>query len=589
MTLQRDDFEYAGLNSRDDLQVEMGNVVLPSAPAMAEQVTDIPAMYGNQFNGTDFTSRTISIPVSIYCADNQDAFNQKIHNLSGLLLSDDPSDNGKEYPLVFGFEPKVTYWGHITAISDPAPINPGMYDMTLTITFVQSDPRATMPQVEKPLNNGLNTITVDGTARTAPVIQVIPKRPLKYIGFNLNGGQFGLGPETPDDQANAIQPDIHVINDPIASMAMWTNDANAIKGIKTESPYKYQGSAEINTNSTTMKVAIVNGNKDFGPIPTNPRDFTWIGPTYRYTGMTEALTNYRVRAGLHHMRHSGTHNGRAMGKVQLSLLDASGNMIGRFVIGDHMQGGKTYAALQLYKQGSTFNDGNHKTLYWGYGPSGAFHNERDKKVKIKTGTTTKTVTKKSRSKNGKVTKKSIKKTVNKYATVVNKEEGDPLTNSWVFMDLTKAGNVYTWELHQYSLYTGQPYHDRNKRLIASGRFVDTNNEYESALGGFGQTFLKHPITEDSVKVPYMSPFMTLTDLQVWKHNQPQPNEPTYIANAGEEIVMDCETDTVTVNGRLVSPVWSTDYPQLRPGVNGLTMVGDLDDAQMTLKYLPKLL
>ncbi|WP_440964378.1 phage distal tail protein [Pediococcus pentosaceus] len=305
--------------------------------------------------------------------------------------------------------------------------------------------------------------------------------------------------------------------------------------------------------------------------------------------MTEALTNYRVRAGLHHMRHSGTHNGRAMGKIQLSLLDASGNMIGRFVIGDHMKGGKTYAALQLYKPGSTFNDGNHKTLYWGYGSSGAFNNERDKKVKIKTGTTTKTVTKKSRSKNGKVTKKSIKKTVNKYVTVVNKEEGDPLTNSWVFMDLTKAGNVYTWELHQYSLYTGQPYHDRNKRLIASGRWVDTNNEYDSALGGFGQTFLKHPITEDSAKVPYMSPFMTLTDLQVWKHNQPQPNEPTYIANAGEEIVMDCETDTVTVNGRLVSPVWSTDYPQLRPGVNGLTMVGDLDDAQMTLKYLPKLL
>lgn len=62
MTLQRDDFEYAGLNSRDDLQVEMGNVVLPSTPSMAEQVTDIPAMYGNQFNGTDFTSRTISIP-----------------------------------------------------------------------------------------------------------------------------------------------------------------------------------------------------------------------------------------------------------------------------------------------------------------------------------------------------------------------------------------------------------------------------------------------------------------------------------------------------------------------------------------------
>ncbi|WP_415380032.1 phage distal tail protein [Pediococcus pentosaceus] len=588
MTLQRDDFEYAGLNSRNDLQVEMGNVVLPSAPAMAEEVTDIPAMYGNQFNGTNFTSRTISIPVSIYCADNQDKFNQVMHNLSGLLLSDDPSDNGKEYPLVFGFEPKVTYWGHITAISDPTPINPGMYDMTLTITFVQSDPRATLPQVEKSLNNGLNTITVDGTARTAPVVQVVPKRPLKYIGFNLNGGQLGLGPETPDDQANAIQPDISVVNDPIASMAMWTNDANAISGIKTDGNYKYQGSAQIDEKTTVMRLAFANGSKDFGPISDNPPD-AWLGPTYRYTGMTQSLTNYRVRAGLHHIRHQGTHNGRAMGKVQLSLLDASGNTIGRFVIGDHMEGGKTYATLQLCKPGSNFKDGNYKTLYWGYGPSGAFYNKRDQKVKIKTGTTTKTVTKTSRSKRGKVTKKSIKETVNKYVTVVNKKEGNALTNAWVFMDLTKAGNVYTWELHQHSPYTGQPYHDRNQRLIVSGRWVDTNNEFESALGGFGQTFLKHPITEDKEKVPYVVPYMALTDIQVWQHNQPQPNEPTYIANAGEEIVMDCEADTVTVNGHLVSPVWSTDYPQLKPGVNGLTMVGDIDDAQITLKYLPKLL
>ncbi|MCG0572784.1 phage distal tail protein [Lactiplantibacillus plantarum] len=568
MTLQRDDFEYDGLNSRDDLQVEMGNVVLPSAPAMAEQVTDIPAMYGNQFNGTDFTSRTISIPVSIYCADNEDAFNQVMHHLSGLLLSDNPSDNGKEYPLVFGFEPKVTYWGHITAISEPAPINPGMYDMTLTITFVQSDPRANLPQVEKPLNNGLNTITVDGTARTAPVIQVVPKRPLKYIGFNLNGGQFGLGPETPNDQANAVQPDVHVIDDPIASMAMWTNDANAISGIKTDGKYNYQGSAEINADTTVMRVAYVNGGKDFGKMPTNQLDGTWLGPTYRYTGMTKALPNYRVRAGLHHMKYWGTHNFRAMGKAQFSLLDASGNTIGRFVIGDHMQGGQTYVALQLCKPGSTFDDDNHQTLYWGYGPSGAFRKYHTHYSDL-------------------VNKSSL--VHSKYVTVVNREEVDCLTSSWVFMDLTKAGNVYTWELHQYSLYDGQPYRNANRYLIASGRWVDTNNEYESALGGFGQTFLKQPITEDIDKVQYMAPYMTLTDLQVWQHNQPQPNKPTYIANAGEEIVMDCETDTVTVNGRLVSPVWSTDYPQLKPGVNGLTMVGDLADAQMTLKYLPKLL
>ncbi|WP_439847901.1 phage distal tail protein, partial [Lactiplantibacillus plantarum] len=62
-----------------------------------------------------------------------------------------------------------------------------------------------------------------------------------------------------------------------------------------------------------------------------------------------------------------------------------------------------------------------------------------------------------------------------------------------------------------------------------------------------------------------------------------------IANAGQEIVLNCETNSTTVGGKLVSPVWSTDYPKLRPGVNSLSMIGDLDDAQMTLKYIPRLL
>ncbi|WP_434007065.1 hypothetical protein [Lactiplantibacillus plantarum] len=55
------------------------------------------------------------------------------------------------------------------------------------------------------------------------------------------------------------------------------------------------------------------------------------------------------------------------------------------------------------------------------------------------------------------------------------------------------------------------------------------------------------------------------------------------------MVLNCETDSTTVGGKLASPIWSTDYPKLSPGVNSLTMIGDLDDAQITLKYLPRLL
>jgi phage-related protein len=590
VTLQRDDFEYAGLNSRDDLQVEMGNVVLPSAPAMAEQVTDIPAMYGNQFNGTDFTSRTISIPVSIYCADNQDAFNQIMHNLSGLLLSDDPSDNGREYPLIFGFEPKVTYWGHITAISDPAPINMGMYDMTLTITFVQSDPRATLPQVETPLKNGLNTITVDGTARTDPVIQVVPKRDLKHIGFTLNGGEYGLGPDSDEDQAVAVQPYTQVVNsDVLNTMAEWTNDANAIAQMKTAGDYIYQGEADSNRDTQVLMVKLANGVKQYGSHQPD-----WYGPGVRFTGMTNSLTNYRVKTRIHHIKHSGTHNGRAMGRVEVLLLDPNGATIGRFGLADSNSGGTPTCYLQITKPGGAFagGDGKHQTLFMGKGPSGSSSNGRDQKIKIKTGTTTKTVVKRSRNRHGKVTTRTIKRRVNKYTIVVNKEEKSALSTSWLELDLIKNGKVFSWSITQYytsGSHSGQPCKDPKRFLIVHGTFVDRNSNYQSALGGIGGVFFKHSIAEDDENVGYENPFMSITHLDIYQVNDVAQDAPKYIANAGQEIVLNCETDSTTVGGKLASPIWSTDYPKLSPGVNSLTMIGDLDDAQITLKYLPRLL
>ncbi|WP_243875635.1 distal tail protein Dit [Lactiplantibacillus plantarum] len=589
--LNKNDFEYAGLNSRDDLQAVMGAVILPSAPAMAEQATDIPAMYGNQFNGMDYTSRTISIPITIIARGSQDKYNQIMHNLSGLLLSDDPSDNGKEYPLVFGFEPKVTYWGHITAISNPQFINQGAWDATLTITFVQSDPRATLPQVETPLKNGLNTITVDGTARTEPVIQVVPKRDLKHIGFTLNGGEYGLGPDSDEDQAVAVQPYTQVVNsDVLNTMAEWTNDANAIAQMKTAGDYIYQGEADSNRDTQVLMVKLANGVKQYGSHQPD-----WYGPGVRFTGMTNSLTNYRVTTRIHHIKHSGTHNGRAMGRVEVLLLDPNGATIGRFGLADSSSGGTPTCYLQITKPGGTFagGDGKHETFYNGKGPSGSSSNGRDQKIKIKTGTTTKTVTKKSKNKKtGKVTTKSVKETVTNYMTVVNKEEKSALSTSWLQLDLIKNGKVFSWSITQYytsGSHSGQPCTDPKRFLIVHGTFVDTNSNYQSALGGIGGVFFKHSIAEDDENVGYENPYLSITHLDIYQVNDVAQDAPKYIASAGQEIVLNCETDSTTVGGKLASPIWSTDYPKLSPGVNSLTMIGDLDDAQITLKYLPRLL
>ena len=454
---------------------------------------------------------------------------------------------------------------------------------------MQSDPRATLPQVETPLKNGLNTITVDGTARTEPVIQVVPKRDLKYIGFSLNGGQFGLGPESPEDQATAVQPYTKVVDDPLGTMAMWTNDTNALSNMKTSETYTYQGHSAIKTSTNVMRPGLNSNGYDFGPIPTTGED-RWYGPAYRYTGMTQSLTDWRVRTGIHQFKYSGTHNGRAMGRVEVLLLDPNGSTIGRFSICDLAYGAKPRVLLQMCEPGSTLEHGDRYTnFYYGSGPSGSFTNKPDQKIKIKTGTTTKTVTKYGRSRRGKVTKRTIKKRVDTYTTVVNKGEQSALSGAWLMLDITKRGQVFTWSITQYSTRTGRPFLSPHIHMLMHGTYVDTQNKYQTALGGIGSVFLKHPITEDIHNVAYRNPFMSMTDLQIWKVNKVDATKPTYIAGAGEEIVMDCESDTVTVNGKLVSPVWSTDFPKLKPGVNGLSMIGDLDDAQMTLKYLPRIL
>lgn len=592
MALKEDEFSLGGLNSRTDLHVIMGMVLPPIAPTMSELATDIPAKYGNYYGGTDYTSKTINIPITIMAPQNSKSYLDYTQTLAGLLLTDE-ADNNQEIPLVFGFQPDLTYWGHITAISDPQAVQEGVWDTTSTITFVMSDPRATLPQVEVPLKNGLNTITVSGTAQTEPVIQIIPKRALKYVGYSLNGGNYGVGPEDPVDQAQAVQEWENVIDDPINSMALWSNGADALSPIKTGTDHVFQGTAAINEDSGSMIVKKTNGKKDYGTMPTSlaDNDNKWLGPGYKYNGMTQALPEYRIKAGIHHTKWNGTHSGRAIGQIQLLWLSPNGETIGHFGISDHAYGARPECFLQIAQPGSNFDvgDGTHRTFYYGYGPSGAFGNQSDQTVNIKTGTKTiqKTVT--SRAKNGKVTKKTINQKVDTYIKVQNRRETSALSDAWLFLDLSYHDNQFDWSITQHSLYDGQAYRNTNKYLIVSSQQpVKTGNSYNTALGGFAIFFGKRPITEDIQKIDYNEPYMSLTHLEVYKHNAVSNNDtPTYIANAGDEIVLDSEAQKTTVGGKIEYPVWSTSYPKLKPGVNSLNMVGDIDDANIVLKYLPK--
>ena len=590
LALKEDEFSLGGLNSRTDLHVIMGMVLPPIAPTMSELATDIPAKYGNYYGGMDYTSKTINIPITIMAPQNSKSYLDYTQTLAGLLLTDE-ADNNQEIPLVFGFQPDLTYWGHITAISDPQVVQEGVWDTTSTITFIMSDPRATLPQVEVPLKNGLNTITVDGTAQTEPVIQIIPKRALKYVGYTLNGGNYGIGPEDPLEQDQAVQEWEKVLDDPVETMAMWSNDASAIGGLvppKGSAPTVFQGEAMINdaTSAMTVKRDPGGANQQFGPHQAG-----WYGPALRYTGLTQSLTDWRLRVGIHHGRYGGTHNERAMGAVQFQWTDTGGKAIGNFCIVDPGQNGRPRCRLQICQPGSVLatGDGKHRVLLTTTGPSGAFTNKKDAAVKIKTGTKTVKKTIRTRARNGRVTKKTINQKVNTYVTVWNRQETGALTDGWIKMDIQHVGHTWSWSVIQYNTDSGQPYTNPNKYLIAhSQQPINTGNKYQTALGGFGIMFLKHSITEDDQKINYKAPYMSLTGIELWKHNDvPDSSTPTYVASSGSEIVMDSEAQRTTIGGRISYPVWSTSYPKLKPGLNSLNMVGDLSDAKMVLKYLPR--
>lgn len=590
MALKEDEFSLGGLNSRTDLHVIMGMVLPPIAPAMSELSTDIPAKYGVHFGGIDYTTKTINIPITIMAPHNSKSYIEYAQTLAGLLLTDEP-DNDQEIPLVFGFQPDLTYWGHITAISDPQVTQEGTWDSTSTITFVMSDPRATLPQVEVDLKPGLNVITVDGTAQTEPVIQIIPKRALRYVGYTLNGGNYGIGPEDPMEQEQAVQEWEKVLGDPVETMAMWTNDASAIGGLVGPNGGDYtvfQGEAMIKSDTSAMTVKRDPGgyNQQFGTHQSG-----WYGPALRYTGLTQSLTDWRLKVGIHHGRYNSTHDQRAMGAVQFQWTDTNGKTIGNFCIVDPGGGGRPRCRLQICQPGSTFapHDGKHRDLLTTTGPSGAFTNKRDMAIKIKTGTKTVRKTIRTRSRNGKVTKKTINQKVDTYVTVWNRQETGALTDGWIKMDLQHVGNTWSWSVVQYNLDNGQPYTNPNKYLIAhSQQPINTGDKYQTALGGFGVMFLKHSITEDDKNIKYRAPYLSLTSIDLWKHNDvPSSSTPTYVASAGSEIVMDSEAQRTTIGGRIAYPVWSTSYPKLKPGVNSLNMVGDLEDSKMVLKYLPR--
>lgn len=411
-------FDYAfdetginGFNSDFDLGVIVGKVIKPVAPTIQENFQDIPARFGGIYLGTDYQEKEFDIPITVMCEDQQE-FDEKIQNLSSILVNSS-RDKDIQYPLRFNSNQDVIYYGHFTQIPQPQFINDTAWDFQLNLVFMLADPRGFLPQEQIKITSNNQTIIPKGNTDVKPIIHIKPKTDLFYFGYDQDEHYVAVGynvnaeNQLIDSNGNVVamgQHQVLQVDDPCVSLATWFS-----AGSDTQEVEIYNGVQDGTTRSTPTALTVgldSKGYYNFGKK--NTHTYTkngqtldhWYGPVLVHNGLPKVTPYWKMQVRLHHVKRDKRN--RAMGRVEVYLLDFNGDVKGRMGIQDLSHGRYPVAYIQL---GSSFNShddkGKYKTLIWTDGPANQKHSEGKKEYKVSYTKTVQVTTKKASKKKSK--------------------------------------------------------------------------------------------------------------------------------------------------------------------------------------------
>lgn len=622
-------FDYAfdenglnGFNSDYDLQVIVGKVVKPIAPTMQENFQDIPARYGGIYLGTDYQEKEIDIPITVMCESESD-YTMKVENLSSILVNSS-RDKDVQYPMRFNSDPDVVYYGHFTQIPQPQFVNDTAWDFTLTLTFMLADPRGFLPDERIQVTSNNQTIIPKGNTEVKPIIHIIPKNDIYYfgydqdehyvaVGYNVNDGNTLTYSDGTVEEANGHQ--WLQVDDPCLSLATWFQ-----AGSDTQNVTVYNGDNDGKAMSTPTSITVgknSKGNFNFGTSKQHSYNKNgqtkqkWYGPVLIHNGLPRITPYWKMQVRLHHVKLDKRN--RAMGRVEVYLLDAQGNVKGRMGIQDLAHGRYPVAYVQL---GSSFNKsddkGKYSTIIWTQGPPNQKHDDGKKeykvyytkevKVAVKSKKTSskrsldaifeegeienrkRTYTKhkgtrKSRSDKGKThrtrkvkTVKSKKggkevtvskpkvKTVKK--TYVENEssyrQSDAFSDFFGSFSLERSRgqngkDLWTAQITRLSTSSVTPVTSKSQKVDIKKTVVDNNNSWGFSLANVAVAMMKMDITEDLVNPAqgYRNDFLSITDYKEWRTDgSTDPDDtPHVICPAGKEIIIDNTDEHVYIDGK----------------------------------------
>lgn len=435
-------------------------------PQQTEKLVEIPGRPGAHSFGKQIGVREISLDITIE-GKSQIDLNSRIRKIASWLKTDVESE------LVFDKEPGVSYYGFFTGTSD---LDELMSIASTTLTFLCPDPYAYGIEKDTKLLSSPHVVNIDGNEETYPAFKVTFKEPSTFFTVGTKNKHVFIGANKID--AEVVAADEKVLAEPMSSVNGWVQHSTLYPDTTVSGSFKSNGYSFSAADYGTGK--------------------KWHGPALKKMA-SRPVQDFRFLA------HVGMFTGRQsdFGKVEVHLLDANSNSIGRLALFDDTG----YAVSRFQAR-----VGSHT-----YGKTFADYTGDVRTSTVKYATTSKV--------NGKdVT--TYKTTEYKYGALRD-FKGDiefERVGRWWLARITKVDNAgkaiwsYKWRYH------------------------DAENKFSSKVAGAVVHVAAYG-THNKMSSLYVARTV------LWDLNPAGDNQVKEIFDKGDELHISCETGSVLLNGQ----------------------------------------
>jgi predicted phage tail component-like protein len=282
--------------SKDYLKLTKGKIRPTFAP-VTRNVLTVPGRPGGFLQSTDTNVRVLTVPVVII-GDNL----QKIkEDLASWLITEEACE------LIFPDELDRVYYAVVDGSVDLDEIvdfGEGV------ITFICTDPYKYSH--EKTVSNP-NAFFVEGTAQTEPIIKAVIGADTTFIAVS-DGDKLNLIGNPVKAEEAPYEPESPVFINGCNSLVGWTNSSST----------SLEGTIQLGTLKT---------NGDFYTDDYGVMSGAWHGPAMK-TSIGQVLQDFRFDVGFT-MAKTGANQA---GSIEVSLLDASNNIVARVSMTKHFGG-----------------------------------------------------------------------------------------------------------------------------------------------------------------------------------------------------------------------------------------------------------